>query len=123
MLDDLVKQEGGQETLITALEDLGDQVSVNEDAYKVHILEALYELGGSAEPDDVLIRVERKLHFISRHDLETLDNGRLRWRKNAYWARNVLRGEELISSAVHGVWQLTQKGTAEVERLKGIHQE
>ncbi len=85
-----------------------------EDAYRVPILSALVELGGSAPLPDVLERVWVAL----QGRLTPLDLGALpsnprytRWRNRAQWCRNTMREEGLIAAdSPHGIWEITDAG-------------
>ena len=87
--------------------------------YERPILEAVYELGGKARMSEVLTIVERKMrHLLTSVDYERLPSGNeVRWRNTAQWARNTLVHNKglLKKNAGHGIWELTERGVAEVE--------
>ena len=85
-----------------------------EIVYYRPILEALNELGGSAELNDVLERVEQSMRGILRQvDYEPLASGTemLRWRNTAQWARNTMVEEGLLKAdSPRGMWEITEAG-------------
>lgn len=85
-----------------------------EDAYRVPILSALVELGGSAPLMSVLERVWVSLQGrLTPLDLEPLpSNPRYaRWKNRAQWCRNTLREEGLVAAnSPHGIWEITEAG-------------
>ena len=85
-----------------------------EIAYYQPILEALNELGGSAEMNDVLERVEQSMREVLRQvDYEPLASGTemLRWRNTAQWARNTMVEEGLLKlDSPRGMWEITEAG-------------
>ena len=121
MLQSLLKQDGGEEALIKSIRAAGYIVHRErfpEQELRRPLLETLYEMGGSGEVREVLIRVERKVRFrLSRWDYTVISSsGRVRWEDYTRWARQRLKEEGLISNhSPHGVWELTRKGKEEVE--------
>lgn len=94
-----------------------------EEAYRRPILEALYELGGSASVDDVLKVVERKMKpLLKEVDYQKVPSGKeIRWRNTAKWERSTLVKEGLLKSkseSPKGVWELSEKGGQELEQMK-----
>ena len=91
-----------------------------EEAYYVPILRALDEMGGTGTIGDVLVRV----HDLMKGVLKPVDHEPLRsypktirWRNAAQWARNVMVNEGLLKSdSPRGVWEITDKGRAFLER-------
>jgi restriction system protein len=85
-----------------------------EIAYYEPILEALNELGGSAEMNVVLERVEQSMREVLRQvDYESLASGTemLRWRNTAQWARNTMVEEGLLKlDSPRGIWEITEAG-------------
>ena len=84
-------------------------------AYRIPILEALLELGGSARSRDVLTIVESKMKSKFRAvDYEQTQGRRVpRWRNAAEWERNTMKNEGLISAdSPTGIWEITQEGRA-----------
>ena len=119
-LQEILNQEGGMRAVAQYLEDAGYTVRLGLSAFRIPVLVSLYEMGGRGEVPDVLRRVERKLRFrlTSRDYTVICSNGRSRWEDYTHWSRNELREEGLIASgSQYGVWDLTQKGIEEAERL------
>jgi hypothetical protein len=81
--------------------------------YRLPIADCLRERGGSAQADDVLKgvlkRVESELRPV---DLELMENGgEPRWRLQARFERkNMVMDGLLKSDSAHGWWELTEKG-------------
>ena len=119
LIEEVVKR-GRLMELISALEDQGTQVSTPREYFRDQILVTLSELGGKESTENVISRIEQKRRpQFTKHDGETLDNGRVRWIDNAYWARNKLREEGLIAgSTPRCIWELTDKGKVEAEIIK-----
>lgn len=91
---------------------------VQNKAYERPILEAIYELGGRGRMGEVLDIVERKMsHLFSSVDYEMNPNGTdRRWRNTAQWVRySLVKRGFLKEKSGHGIWELTDKGVAEVE--------
>ncbi len=91
-------------------------------AYEFPILETLYELEGRGRMNAVLEGVERKMrHLFTDVDYQTLSSGGdMRWRNTAQWARNTLVHQRglLKKDSRQGIWELTERGIAEVERRR-----
>lgn len=85
-------------------------------AYRVPILNALIELGGSADISQVLDRVYAVVRDdLNEYDFSTLpsDPDAPRWRNTAQWARNSMREEGLMADDSHrGIWEITDAGRA-----------
>lgn len=85
-----------------------------EDAFRLPILEALVELGGSGSIQDVLDRVEKKMKpVLNEYDYQPLpsDQRSIRWRNTAQWCRNTLVREGLMKSdSSYGVWEISDQG-------------
>ena len=84
-----------------------------QSAYRVPILRALVTLGGEADLDAVLERVQAMMaDQLNTHDLDTFSDGKtVRWRNTAQWARNSMREEGLIrDDTPRGVWAISEKG-------------
>jgi hypothetical protein len=94
-----------------------------QQAYRHPILEALYELGGSASVGDVLEVVEKKMKpLLNEVDYQKLPSGvDIRWRNTAMWERFRLVKEGLLKSeSPDGIWELSDKGVQEVETKKAL---
>ena len=84
-----------------------------ESQYKIPILQALIELGGRGEVNDILVKVYEKMKDILKPiDLQDLPSGTdFRWRNTARWARNTMINEGLLrKDSPRGVWEITEKG-------------
>jgi len=85
-----------------------------QSAYRLPIVRALVELGGSGTIGDVLGRVYEIMKArLNEHDLAAMpsDPATPRWRNTAQWERNALREEGLISAdSPRGIWEISEKG-------------
>jgi len=75
------------------------------------ILVSLKELGGSADCNEVLSLIEKKLQgkFLPG-DLEDDDSFGVKWRHNVHWARLKLANDgDLIKHSPRGFWQLSKR--------------
>ena len=85
-----------------------------EEAFRIPILEALVELGGSATVSEVLKRVEQKMKgVLNEYDREPLpsDPRSIRWKNTAQWCRSTLVRKGLMrSDSPYGVWQISEEG-------------
>jgi len=85
-----------------------------EDAFRVPVLQALVQLGGSASVTEVMDKVgdlmKRQLNEYDRSSLPSTP-GSPRWRNTAQWARNGLVREGLLASdSPRGTWEITEEG-------------
>ena len=103
----------------TGMGRLGRGLRTPEDAFRIPILEALVELGGSAEIGKVLDRVGRKVRsLLNEHDMKALpsDPKSIRWRNTAQWCRMTMVNEGLLKGdSPHGVWEITAAGKKTLE--------
>ena len=88
-------------------------------AYYQPIMEAIYELGGSASVDKVLQVVEKKMKTlltdVDYQKLPTSDS--IRWENTAQWARFKLVKDGLLASASpRGVWKLSSISLQQIEQ-------
>lgn len=85
-----------------------------ETAYRLPILEAVVELGGSARVEDVQALLRRKLDgVLNSYDLAPLnaDPRTPRWWNAAMWCRLELVKEGLLErDSPKGIWQITEGG-------------
>ncbi len=84
-----------------------------EDEFRIPILQALVELGGSAPMNEVLDRVERLMrNKLNSYDYQTLPSDPTipRWRNTAQWARATMVKEGLLSNSQRGIWEITELG-------------
>lgn len=93
-----------------------------EDEFRIPILQSLVELGGSANLNDVLDKVEKLMsHKLNAYDRQTLpsDPKIQRWRNTAQWARVDMVKKGLLSSdSPRGVWAITDSGRRYLEQRK-----
>ena len=119
----ILKSKTEWEKLVLPAEKAGDEndpgrlqrgLRTPEDAFRVPILQALVETGGSGRVADVLDRVGAMMgDQLNDYDREPLPStpSAIRWRNNAQWARNSMVGEGLLASdSPRGIWEITQKG-------------
>ena len=87
-----------------------------QQAYRRPIMEALYELGGSAPVADVLRLVEGKMKtLLIEVDYQKIPSGDTRWRNTAMWERHELIKDGLLKSdSPRGVWELSKEGAKEI---------
>lgn len=84
-------------------------------SYRLPILRALVELGGSALVSRVLDRVyEMVAAELKEVDLELLSDGRtVHWRNAAQWERaRMVDDGLLVSGSPRGIWEITEAGRA-----------
>jgi len=90
-------------------------------AFRIPILEALVELGGKGETDEILEKVERKMkHILKSVDYEKLPSGvMIRWQNTAQWERYMMVQDGLLrSDSPKGIWEITEKGRKFLEDSK-----
>ncbi|MBA7620529.1 hypothetical protein ES703_27879 [subsurface metagenome] len=82
--------------------------------YRIPILQALTDLGGRGNVNEILERVYKKMkEVLNSVDFETLPSGGdYRWRNTAQWARNTMVHKEglLKKDSPSGIWEITEKG-------------
>ncbi len=83
-----------------------------QESFRLPILRALYETGGSGKTADVLDRVGKMLiRTLTDADRATMKHGEIRWRNTAQWERNAMVEEGLLKKkSPRGIWELTDKG-------------
>lgn len=93
-----------------------------EDEFRIPILQAITDLGGSAPVNDVLERVEKLVgHHLNAYDRQALpsDPTEPRWINTAQWARAAMVKEGLLSSrSARGIWEITETGKRYLEENK-----
>jgi restriction system protein len=91
-----------------------DDVKTPNEAYRIPILQALVELGGSARTATVLERVHELMSpFLNEYDHASLPSKKNvpRWRNTAEWARLAMRDEGLLAAdSPYGTWEITDAG-------------
>jgi len=81
--------------------------------FRLPILRALTEMGGSATTAAVLDRVGELLaDRLNDFDDQRLPGGhKIRWRNTAQWVHNTLKKEGLVrTGTTKGIWQITSAG-------------
>lgn len=74
------------------------------------VLEALRSLGGSAEPKEVMAKVQELADVPEKELRETNKNGQSKYENKVGWARFYLAKAGLIDSKQRGLWSLTPDG-------------
>ena len=95
-------------------------VKTPQGAYRLPILAAIYELGGSAPMSNVLNIVKEKMkHLFSEVDYQQIPSGvDVRWRNTAMWERsNMVKDELLKDNSPRGIWELSEQGLIEIKKL------
>lgn len=90
-------------------------------AFRIPILEALMELGGKGETDEILKKVEIKMRDILKPvDYEKLSSGiMIRWQNTAQWERYVMVQDGLLrSDSPRGIWEITEEGKSFLENYR-----
>lgn len=88
-------------------------LKTHDRAYRVPVLTALVEMGGSAPASAVLERVYHMMQDrFNEYDLAAVPSGgEKRWRKTAQWCRNTMKNEGLLrSDSPRGIWEITDEG-------------
>jgi restriction system protein len=81
--------------------------------YMGPVIKALRDLGGSARPDEVRVRVAQDLQISDEEQSKSLPSGvQTRFENQVHWARFYLAKAGYIDSSQRGVWTLTEKGRA-----------
>ncbi|MCS7015965.1 MAG: winged helix-turn-helix domain-containing protein [Gemmatales bacterium] len=82
--------------------------------YRIPILEAIVELGGSAPCEQVVERVYTKIaNQLNQHDHKPVasDEELPRWRNRIHWCRfQLVREGYLSNNSPSGIWQITERG-------------
>jgi restriction system protein len=76
------------------------------------ILDALKELGGSGNPDEVRSWIVSHLAVSEQEQAEQLTSGSARFDNQVAWARFYLTRAGYLDASSRGVWSLTDKGRA-----------
>jgi restriction system protein len=86
------------------------------------LLKALVRLGGAAPARDVYEEVEKFFpQFTEADRSEPLPSGGSRWTNRIQWVRQALVDRGELTSAGRGIWAITDKGRARLEReLKSL---
>lgn len=97
----------------------GKKTSLKE--YRVPILRALVELGGSAPVDQALKKVEGLMSGVLKEiDYQMLPSRKeVRWRNTAKWERwSMVQDGLLNKEAPYGTWEITDKGREYLKQNK-----
>jgi hypothetical protein len=112
-----VKTDGnGAPVLADDIED-ADQLPQKE--FRVPLLEAMYELGGLARPQQATELVGKKVALRLRPgDHKLRSDGKERWENIVHWNRNELKNEGFFKNdSERGVWELSDEGIRYAETL------
>ena len=94
-----------------------------DEVFKVPILQALENLGGSAKKSEVCVELEKLMKDqLNVYDWQSLPSNKksLRWKNTAAWARQTLVKEDFLSSASpRGIWEITEAGKKHLNDKKG----
>lgn len=92
------------------------------DAFRIPILKALLELGGSGQVRDVLEKVEEQFgDTLNEVDYEALPSNAnvTRWENTAQWCRYSMVKEGLLrDDSPRGVWEISDEGRKHLFELK-----
>jgi hypothetical protein len=96
----------------------GERTSQKE--FRIPLLEALVEMGGSGKISDICDRVGAKMkNRLMPGDYEKFSGGEVRWENAVAWIRNKLKDEGLLrSDSPRGVWEISDEGRTYLEKAK-----
>ena len=87
--------------------------------FRIPLLEALVEMGGSGGTSNLYNRIEAKMkNRLMPGDYEKLSDGTVRWKNSAWWERCKLKDEGLLRSDSPRVWEISDEGRAYLEKAK-----
>jgi len=99
---------------VVQLKKIEDGKRTSEEEFKIPILKALVDLGGSATKGNVIDVLEVSMSAqLNSYDWETLSppNNEIRWKNTAAWARQELVYEGLLAkNSPYGIWEITPAG-------------
>ena len=101
---------------------LGHGIKVPQSEFRDPILLVLERMGGSGHAKEVLATVENRMRSrLSPVDYELIPSGhQARWEKSANWERmNMVNDGLLRNDSPRGVWELSERGSAEARKLSG----
>jgi restriction system protein len=91
-----------------------------EEAFRLPLLQALKDLGGSAPMNDVMNTLEKKLKStLTPYDYQPLPSNpkQMRWKNTVQWCRLTLVTEGLMKNdSSWGIWEISQAGIAALKR-------
>jgi hypothetical protein len=101
------------------VEDIEDADQLPQTAFRVPLLDAMYELGGVARPHQATELVGQKVApLLGLGDHKLRPDGKKRWENIVHWNRNELRNEGLFKNdSKHNVWELSDEGIKYAETL------
>jgi Mrr N-terminal domain len=90
-----------------------------EKAFRIPLLETMYELGGKAHPDEVKrLQYAKVVSLLGPGDLREASAGGPRWWHSTQWNRNHMKNEGLFKSdSRKSIWELTDEGINYAEAL------
>ena len=78
---------------------------------EIPLLKCLDEMGGSGRPQEIYLRIRKFFPNLTEADLtEGLASGGYKWTNRIQWVRQGLISKGEMSSPLHGVWAITEKG-------------
>ena len=87
--------------------------------FRIPLLEALVEMGGSGGTSNLYNRIEAKMkNRLMPGDYEKLSDGTVRWKNSAWCERCKLKDEGLLRSDSPRVWEISDEGRAYLEKAK-----
>lgn len=88
-----------------------EEKSLHQHVYAAYALQAITRKGGRAHVDEIDAEVLRQVRpYLRPHELESLDSGEIRWRKNLRFALTKLKNGGYAVNPVRGYWSLTHDG-------------
>lgn len=119
-----VGKAGSNGTAIRA-EDIEDADQLPQRAFRVPLLEAMYELGGVAKPHQATELVGKKVApLLGPGDHKLRYDGKERWENIVHWNRNELKNEGLFKNdSERNVWELSEEGIKYAETLIASRQQ
>jgi Mrr N-terminal domain len=86
--------------------------------FRIPLMKALLELGGSADVADIRRLVEKKVaSLLSDADYEPVAGGDPRWWNATCWERaNLVREGLFLPKSQRGVWELSEKGKQQLRQ-------
>ncbi len=112
------RQREEVEQLKSSRESGGRLPKTPQDAFREPLLDVIYLQGGSGRPADLRLPMkERMRDQLTATDFEQIKSGDERWWKSVNWARfDLVQDGYLRDDSPRGVWALSEKGIALVER-------
>jgi Mrr N-terminal domain len=80
--------------------------------FRIPLIRAVFELGGSARVADIRAALEKKFGMsLKEGDYEKVSTGEVRWWNAVCWERaNLVREGLFLDTSERGVWELSDKG-------------